>query len=102
MKKTPKLCALEWRTRNPEYHSEYYRKNAGREKIRRFNKKEGTAFPDDKLQAIREFQEGGCAECGEELHRSHEYLFLTDSPPNLEIVCLKCRRVRRNPKVEDN
>jgi len=95
MKKTPKLSALEWRTRNPEYHTAYYMKNAEREKIRRFNKKEGTAFPDDKITKVRDFQEGCCAECGEELHRAHEYLFIITAPPNLEIVCLKCRRVRR-------
>ena len=92
MKKTPMLSALEWRTRNPEYHSNYYLKNADREKIRRFNKKEGWDFPDDTLATVREFQEGGCAECGEELHRAHEYMFTTAAPPNLEIVCLKCRR----------
>ena len=95
MKKTPKLSALEWRTKNPEYHQAYYQKNADREKVRRLNKKEGTAFTDDMLTTVREFQEGGCAECGEELHRSHEYLFVTEAPPNLEIVCLKCRRARR-------
>ena len=95
MKKTPKLSALEWRTRNPDYHTEYYRRNADKEKIRRFNKKEGTAFQDDTMATIRFFQGDDCAECGAQLHRAHEYLFSIPAPPYVEILCLKCRRARR-------
>ena len=101
MPKQNKEVSSQWRLRNPEYHTRYYEKNSARDKVRRFNKKNGFDVPDSALEELRDLQEGCCSVCGEKLDARHEYIFAKRGcaaptiATDVEVLCLKCRRIRR-------